>query len=413
MYVLNTCSVTKRADREARQIIRRFRRRTPDAYIIVIGCYAQLAPEEIGSLDGVDLVLGSGEKFKIFEHAGDFLKNPASQIRVSHIEDVTNFAAAFSSEGDDRTRAFLKVQDGCDFGCSFCTIPLARGNSRSASIEDVISQARLIASSGYREIVLTGVNVGDYGSDDGSRLHTLLRSLEEIDGIDRIRISSIEPNLLTFDMVDYMVASFKMCNHFHIPLQSGSDDVLKRMRRRYLTDDYRRLVDHIRSRDLGAGIGVDVIVGFPGETQQHFEETYNFIEALPVSYLHVFTYSEREQTPAASLDGIVEPRERFKRNELLRILARKKRYAFASQFIGKIVEVLFEEKMENGSIYGLTRNYLRVSVPNRDASPNQIQKVIIDEVLDNHCRGRVLKAVCEPGFTIIPSSISTSKSILV
>jgi threonylcarbamoyladenosine tRNA methylthiotransferase MtaB len=392
VYLLNTCSVTERADREARQIVRRFLRKSPGAYVIVVGCYAQLAADEIAAIDGVDVILGADEKFRLFEYVNGFKKEAVPKIHISDRERAAEFRVAYAAEVGGRTRAFLKIQDGCDFGCSFCTIPLARGESRSASVEQVVREAREIARRGYREIVLTGVNVGDYGRKDGSDLMRLLDVLQQNEGIERIRISSIEPNLLTPEIVDYIVGSDKVCNHFHIPLQSGSDSVLKRMRRRCFTGEYRELIDHIRSKDPDAGIGADVIVGFPGETESLFDETYRFLLELPVTYLHVFSYSERENTPALRLDGSVQPKERQRRSEMLRILGRKKRYAFASRFLDRRVEVLFEEKTDGKRISGLTSNYIRVSVPADELLTNEIRPVWIREVLSDECLGELAHA---------------------
>lgn len=377
MFVLNTCSVTERADRECRQIIRRTLRHSPDAFVIVIGCYAQLQPQEIASISGVDLVLGAGEKFHVFEHAGEFRKGPVSQVFVSCIDDAVAFDAASSAEGGGRTRAFLKIQDGCNYRCSFCTIPLARGVSRSQPSSAVLQQARSIADQGYKEVVLTGVNVGDYGTNNGDRLLDLMKQLDRVDGLERIRISSIEPNLLTMPMIDFIFSSKKFCNHFHIPLQSGSNTILKQMRRRYCREHYRELVDHIRRIDPDAGIGVDVIAGFPGETRELFGETYKFLVDLPVAYMHVFTYSERENTPAVLFGGAVDPKERFQRSEMLRLLSRRKRSLFHESFIGSSIDVLFESKTDRGTFSGLTTNYLRVEAPVADAAVNEILQVNI------------------------------------
>lgn len=387
VYVLNTCSVTERADREARQYIRRFLRTSPTACIIVSGCYAQLEPEEIASIEGVDVILGSPEKFKVFDLLHDFRKRETPEIYVSDIDTVTNFESAFSADVGGRTRAFLKVQDGCDYTCSFCTIPLARGGSRSMPLNDAVTQAQHLAERGFKEIVLTGVNVGEYGRKEGTALQTLLVALTKIDGIERLRISSIEPNLLTAELVDFILQSDKLCNHFHIPLQSGCDAVLRKMRRRYLSSDYRALVDYITKNDPTAGIGTDVIVGFPGEADSMFEESYRFLVDIPLSYLHVFTYSERPNTPAAAFDGRVEPRVRSKRSEMLRILSRKKRHAFFSQFIGQTMQVLCEGVTEEGMISGLTTNYIRVNIPLSSSYTNAIVPVRITRSDEEECFG--------------------------
>ncbi|HTK83238.1 MAG TPA: tRNA (N(6)-L-threonylcarbamoyladenosine(37)-C(2))-methylthiotransferase MtaB [Bacteroidota bacterium] len=389
IFVLNTCSVTERADRECRQIIRRTLRHSPEAYVVVTGCYAQLQPQEIASIQGVDLVLGSPEKFHIFNYGGDFTKNSASQIFVSCIDEAESFSPAYSAEVGGRTRAFLKIQDGCDYQCSFCTIPMARGGSRSMPAAEVAGQARMLAGQGYKEIVLTGVNVGDYRAQDAPTLLMLLKELDGVDGIERIRVSSIEPNLLTREMIDFILSSERFCNHFHIPLQSGSDQILRLMRRRYVRDHYRELVDDIRRADPDACIGADVIVGFPGETDRLFEETYNFLGELPLSYLHVFTYSERERTASENFAGRVEPGLRFRRNEVLRLLGREKRAAFHSRFVGKTLPVLFEHAHPRGRTSGLTTNYIRVGAEGDDSMTNTIRSVRISGADDECCSGSV------------------------
>ncbi len=391
IFILNTCSVTEKADRECRQIIRRTLRHSPNAYVVVVGCYAQLQPEEIASIDGVDLVLGAKEKFRVFDYIGNFKKQSVPHVFVSCIDEHTEFQPSYSAEVGGRTRAFLKIQDGCDYTCTFCTIPLARGKSRSQSIESVLQQAESLVNLGYKEIVLTGVNVGDYGRKTNSSLFELLQQLDSVENLDRIRISSIEPNLLTREMVDFILSSEKFCNHFHIPLQSGSDTVLKLMRRRYLTDYYRELISYIKSQDPTAGIGADVITGFPGETDELFEETYSFLNELPVSYLHVFTYSEREHTPASEFAGTVNPKIRSERNERLRMLSFKKRRAFYSSFEGKTLPVLFESS--TGELQtGLTANYIRVETPYPNALVNQIHDVRINKIDHDACTGTLIFA---------------------
>ena len=389
--VVNTCSVTERSDRECRQVVRRALRTSPEAFVAVLGCYAQLRPEEIASIDGVDVVLGAAEKFHLFDHAIDFQKFDAPKVFVGSINDVSDFGPAYSGGVDGRTRAFLKVQDGCDFNCSFCTIPLARGKSRSQSVEDCLLQAEHLADQGYNEIILTGVNVGDYGKHDGSSLLALLRQLEKIEGVKRIRVSSIEPNLVTPELLRFWVSSEKMCNHFHIPLQSGSDEILRKMRRRYTTDDYRKLVDTIRSCSPNAGIGADVIVGFPGETDELFAASVQFLEQLNVSYLHVFTYSERPDTPSLSLSGRVEPRERFRRSETLRMLGQKKKETFCRSQIGSNHALLVEGTIENNMLSGFTRNYLRVFVPAEANLVNTIVDVRVDAAAEEGCLGTILR----------------------
>ena len=324
VVVINSCTVTENANRECRQIVRRALRKNPQACIIVTGCYAQLKPEEIASIEGVDYVLGSSEKFLLFDIVEDFAKQAIPQISVGEIAHEKNFGPAFNAESDARTRAFLKVQDGCDYTCSFCTIPLARGASRSQPALDVVAQATELVNRGYKEIVLTGVNTGDYGRKDGSSLHELLLDLHEVNDLQRIRISSIEPNLLTDEIINLTAVSDRMMPHFHIPLQSGSDKILGRMRRRYRSKDYRDLVERILRAIPDAGIGVDAIVGFPGEGEDEFMETYNFLHALPVQYFHVFTYSEREKTPAKEYPERIAVEERRRRTRMLRTLSEKK-----------------------------------------------------------------------------------------
>jgi threonylcarbamoyladenosine tRNA methylthiotransferase MtaB len=371
--VINTCSVTENADRDCRRIVRKALKVSPNAFIIVTGCFAQLRPDEIAKIEGVDLILGSNEKFKIFDFVGDFHKNYHAQIFVSPISEISEFHIASSTPTSDRTRAFLKVQDGCDYNCSYCTIPLARGESRSPEVNIILEKAKTLAQLGYKEIVLSGVNVGDYGRKIGTNLFELVKELEKIDGIERIRISSIEPNLLTEEMIDYFISSEKICNHFHIPLQSGSDEILRKMRRRYNSELYRRRIEYIKSKDPDACIGADVIVGFPGESEKHFETTYNFISDLPISYLHVFTYSERPNTDAVNLPGKVPIEERHKRSEMLRNLGLKKKMAFYRQMVGKEFDVLWESEVKDGKMFGFTRNYVKVGVP---YNPSLVNKIV-------------------------------------
>jgi threonylcarbamoyladenosine tRNA methylthiotransferase MtaB len=385
--VINTCSVTARADRECRQIIRRALRTSKSPFVVVTGCYAQLVPEEVASINGVDLVLGAKEKFDLFRYAGDFTKNTAPSIHVSDIAEADNFGPAFTTDAGNRTRAYLKVQDGCDFNCSFCTIPLARGGSRSQTVDECLRQATSLVRAGYREIVLTGVNVGDFGKKSGTSLENLIRELESLQGLDRIRISSIEPNLLTESLIDRVATSRTLCKHFHIPLQSGSDDVLRGMRRRYTTAQYRDLILSIRRKIPGAGIGVDVITGFPGETEEHFAETYAFLNELPVSYLHVFTYSERPNTPATEMGEQVEPKIRFRRNEMLRILGQKKKQAFCESLVGQTVRVLAEGDVDNDIRFGFTDNYVRVGFPHELCGENELISLTIAGVRDLVCTG--------------------------
>lgn len=389
--VINTCTVTARADRECRQIIRRAHRSPGNPFIIVTGCYAQLEPEEVASIEGVDLVLGAKEKFSLFDFVSPLEKLSHPRIYVSDIDTVDNFGPAFSSPTTGRTRAFLKVQDGCDYNCSFCTIPLARGASRSQSIEQCVAQATSLVADSFKEITLTGVNIGDYGKKTGADLLALLHSLAGIAGLERLRISSIEPNLLTGDILEFVASTPNMCNHFHIPLQSGHDEILRRMRRRYTTPDFASLIGRIRQRIPECGIGVDVIVGFPGETDEQFEQTFRFLDELAVSYLHVFTYSERPDTPAATFGKPVEPKIRFKRSEVLRMLGRKKKQAFHRSLEGNILPVLMEGEVENGLRFGFTGNYARVAIPAEKTEENTIAYARITGGDDTCCTGTAVE----------------------
>lgn len=382
VYVLNTCSVTAHADRECRSLVRGALSRNPDAFVAVVGCYAQLKPHEIASIPGVDIVLGASEKFRLLEHISSSGKNPAAVVRNCDIDSVTDYTAAYSS--GDRTRTFLKVQDGCDYSCTFCTIPLARGGSRSDTVSNVVASARQIAASGVKEIVLTGVNLGDFGFGSGQsavrkqrneNLLGLMRELDELEENVRFRLSSIEPNLLTDEIIAFVAGSKRFCPHFHLPLQSGSDEVLGRMKRRYRTSLYAGRVQAIRSMMPDACIGADVIVGFPGETESCFLETVRFIERLEVSYLHVFTYSERDNTEAAEMAGRVEPEERKRRNAVLRNLSEKKMRAFRDSQLGRDLSVLFEHEARNTSLLGYSENYIRVSAPYSDALRNSVVSV--------------------------------------
>jgi threonylcarbamoyladenosine tRNA methylthiotransferase MtaB len=395
VFVLNTCSVTERADRECRQLIRRVRRNSPGAYVIVMGCYAQLRPEEVKSIEGVDLILGAKEKFNLFEFTQTAVKESGPKVHVTPIAEIDTFGIASSSASSDRTRAFLKIQDGCDYSCSFCTIPLARGASRSIPIEDIRLQAIQIARQGYKEIVLTGVNVGDYGRKIQTDLLSLLRNLVTVDGIERIRISSIEPNLLTEDLVDFWLSERKLCNHFHIPLQSGHDTILASMRRRYKTAYYAGRVERIKSIAPEACIGADVLVGFPGETDDVFEQSYRMLRDLPLSYLHTFTYSERPNTPAIQLENRVEPRERAERSERLRMLGVRKRRRFHESFVGKSVNVLFEHEQEEGWWSGFTEQYVRVMAQPTGTMANQIHSATIVSANNENCIGELVAGCAE------------------
>ncbi|MGO1521231.1 MAG: tRNA (N(6)-L-threonylcarbamoyladenosine(37)-C(2))-methylthiotransferase MtaB, partial [Sphingobacterium sp.] len=364
VYVINTCSVTDHADRKCRKVVKEALKHSPNAYITIVGCYAQLKPKEISEIPGVDMVLGAAEKFNIIEHIDDLTKTDKAIIHNAPIEETQQFVSAFSI--GDRTRTFLKVQDGCDYSCTFCTIPLARGESRSGKIEDIVAQAEQIADSGVREIVLTGVNIGDFGILDGrrqARFVDLVKALDEVRGIDRIRISSIEPNLLTNEIIEVVARSKRFVPHFHMPLQSGSNTVLAKMRRRYKRELYAERVTKIKTLMPNCCIGVDVIVGFPGETREDFIDTYNFINELDVSYLHVFTYSERENTIATQMEGVVPGAQRSDRSKMLHILSEKKRRAFYESQLGTIDAVLFESDVKDGYMHGFTKNYVKVRTP--------------------------------------------------
>ena len=361
VYVINTCSVTDNADKKCRRVVKEALKISPNAYVTIVGCYAQLKPKEISEIPGVDMVLGAAEKFNIVEHITDLTKQPKTVVLNSPVSEVNEFVASYSV--GDRTRTFLKVQDGCDYSCTFCTIPLARGGSRSDTIEAVVQQAREVAASGVKEIVLTGVNLGDFGIRDGQRqdkFFDLVKALDEVEGIDRIRISSCEPNLLTDEIIEFVAQSKVFVPHFHIPLQSGSDKILGLMRRRYRRDLYADRVSKIKQLMPDCCIGVDVIVGFPGETREDFIDTYNFLNDLDISYLHVFTYSERENTIAAELPGAVPGSTRAERSKMLHILSDKKRRAFYETQLGRDAEVLFETDIKDGYMHGFTRNYVKV-----------------------------------------------------
>ncbi len=371
VYVINTCSVTQDANRDCRKAVRRAQRRNPGAFIVVTGCYAQLEPEEIAAIDGVDLVVGARDKFDILALAGNFEKPDQTIIHRTDVNEAVDFHHAFSA--NDRTRAFLKVQDGCDYKCSFCTIPLARGKSRSPSISEVVDNARSVIADGYREIVLTGVNVGDFGRQYDETFLDLLVQLDQLPGMDRIRISSIEPNLLTDEIIAFVASSKTVQPHFHIPLQSGSDEILQLMKRRYRTDLYRSRVETILDLMPDACIGVDVITGHPGETDGHFRTTMAFLQSLPVGYLHVFTYSERPNTTALELHGDVPKKVRKERTHKLRRVSEQKRFEFDSRFLGTVRPVLMEQEINDGRIFGWTDNYIRVSLPH---DPSLINKII-------------------------------------
>ncbi len=375
VYVINTCSVTEQADTKCRNIVRKAMKLNPDAYVVVVGCYAQLKPKEIASIKGVDLVLGAAEKFRLPEIITDLTKNPCGQVLASEISNANFFVDAYSV--GDRTRSFLKIQDGCDYKCSFCTIPLARGKSRSDTPENVLKNARDLAAKGVKEIVLTGVNTGDYGKGiEGTvDFFDMVKMLDAVEGIERFRISSIEPNLLTDEIIEFVAQSKRFMPHFHIPLQSGSDKMLKLMQRRYKRDLYKSRVEKIKSVMPHACIGVDVIVGFPQETDDDFLDTYNFVNALDISYLHVFTYSERANTKAIEMDGVVPVPVRNDRNAMLRTLSEKKKRYFYQQFQGTCKMALMEQEQHGEVMHGFTDNYIKVSMPFDATYVNQLVSV--------------------------------------
>ncbi|TXJ29543.1 MAG: tRNA (N(6)-L-threonylcarbamoyladenosine(37)-C(2))-methylthiotransferase MtaB [Chitinophagaceae bacterium] len=382
VYVINTCSVTENADKECRQLVRRIQRKAPESLVVITGCYAQLKPKEIAEIPGVDLVLGAAEKFNIAQHIRELAKGDSAKICSCDIEDVTGFHSSYSL--NDRTRTFLKVQDGCDYNCSFCTIPMARGKSRSDTIANVIKSAEELAANGAKEIVLTGINLGDFGkgpdgagsvigiSQRGENFFELIKELDKVEGISRYRISSIEPNLLTNEIIDFVANSDKFMPHFHIPLQSGSNKVLGMMRRRYKRELYAERVKLIKALMPHCAIGVDVIVGFPGETDEAFKETFDFLHSLDISYLHVFTYSERDNTHALTLGPVVPMHTRHERNKTLRNLSYMKMQYFTGLHAGQTRKVLFEKHDKAGMIEGYTDNYVRVTTPYREEWVNQI-----------------------------------------
>ncbi|WP_291076789.1 MULTISPECIES: tRNA (N(6)-L-threonylcarbamoyladenosine(37)-C(2))-methylthiotransferase MtaB [unclassified Empedobacter] len=386
VYVINTCSVTANADKECRTIVKNAMKANPEGFVVVVGCYAQLKPQEIAEMEGVDLVLGAAEKFNIAEYLDDINKKEETIVHSCEIEEADFYVGSYSI--GDRTRAFLKVQDGCDYKCTYCTIPLARGISRSDTVENVIKNANEIAQKGIKEIVLTGVNIGDYGKGEfGNKKHEhtfleLVQELDQVDAIERIRISSIEPNLLKNETIDFVSKSNRFVPHFHIPLQSGSDEILKKMKRRYLSNLYLDRVTKILEVMPNACIGVDVIVGFPGETEELFMETYNFLNELPISYLHVFTYSERDNTEAIEFEGVVDQGERKRRNKMLRILSEKKRQAFYQSQLNSTQKVLWEHDNKDGKMFGFTENYVKVQTDFNPELVNETQ--IVDLVRINH-----------------------------
>ncbi|MFD2146894.1 tRNA (N(6)-L-threonylcarbamoyladenosine(37)-C(2))-methylthiotransferase MtaB [Mucilaginibacter antarcticus] len=381
VFVINTCSVTENADKKCKKVVKEALKVSPNAYVTIVGCYAQLKPKEIAEIPGVDMVLGAAEKFRIIEHISDLTKQPKALVYNQPVSQANEFVPAFSI--GDRTRTFLKVQDGCDYSCTFCTIPLARGVSRSDTIESVILQAKQIAASGVKEIVLTGVNLGDFGIINGERTNKffdLVKALDEVEGIDRIRISSIEPNLLSDEIITFVAQSKRFVPHFHIPLQSGSDKILSLMRRRYKRELYVNRVARIKELMPDCCIGVDVIVGFPGETREDFVDTYNFLNDLQVSYLHVFTYSKRENTLAAEMSGAVPGSTRADRSKMLHILSDKKRRAFYFSQLGRAEEVLFEGDIKDGYMHGFTRNYVKVKTKFDPVLVNEVRSVTLTQI---------------------------------
>ena len=387
MYVINTCSVTENADKQFKQIVKKAMKLNDKAFVAAVGCYAQLKPEELAAVDGVDLVLGATEKFKITDYINDLTKNNFGEVHSCEIEEADFYVGSYSI--GDRTRAFLKVQDGCDYKCTYCTIPLARGISRSDALENVLKNAYEISQQGIKEIVLTGVNIGDYGKGEfGNKKHEhtfldLVKALDEVEGIERLRISSIEPNLLKNETIEFVSKSRTFVPHFHIPLQSGSNEILGKMKRRYQREVYVDRVNKIREVMPNACIGVDVIVGFPGETDEHFLETYNFLNELDISYLHVFTYSERDNTEAATMENVVPMNVRSKRSKMLRGLSVKKRRAFYESQIGTNHTVLFEGENKEGYIHGFTENYVKVKTPWNPELVNTLHEINLTRIDDD------------------------------
>ncbi|NBS19424.1 MAG: tRNA (N(6)-L-threonylcarbamoyladenosine(37)-C(2))-methylthiotransferase MtaB [Flavobacteriia bacterium] len=384
VYVINTCSVTENADKKFKGLVKKALQQNPEAFVAAIGCYAQLKPQALAAIDGVDLVLGATEKFKLIDYLGDLTKKSLGDVHACEIDQANFYQSSYSLE--DRTRAFLKVQDGCDYKCTYCTIPQARGISRSDSLDRIIDQAKEITQRGIKEIVLTGVNIGDYGKGEfGNKKHQhtfldLISALDEIEALKRIRISSIEPNLLSDKIIDFVAQSRVFVPHFHIPLQSGNDEILRKMKRRYLSDLYKERVALIKNTLPNACIGGDVIVGFPGETEGAFLDTYHFLSELDISYLHVFSYSERPNTEAIGFAEVVQGADRHKRSKMLRGLSVKKRRAFYESQLGKSVDVLFEHENKKGYINGFSENYVRVRVPWNPELVNQIQKITLQTI---------------------------------
>ncbi|MBP8975491.1 MAG: tRNA (N(6)-L-threonylcarbamoyladenosine(37)-C(2))-methylthiotransferase MtaB [Bacteroidetes bacterium] len=401
VVVINTCSVTEHADRECRQIIRRALRTSPHGIIAVVGCYAQLNPSSLQSMPGVKIVLGIEEKFNLF-HYIENVSDEQPVVVASSLDEITTIHVASSAGFGDRTRVFLKIQEGCDYHCSYCTVPLARGRNRSIPKEIVLQQVYEAVEQGYKEIVLTGVNVGEYSTESGERLVSLLKELVRIDGLQRIRISSIEPNLLSDELLELWFNEPKLCKHWHVPLQSGSNAILRLMVRRYNCEFYRTKIETIKHYYPNAGIGADVIVGFPGETDAHFKETYDFISELPVTYLHVFSYSARPHTPASTFDFQVEPRIRQERSEQLHLLGIEKKRKFLQSFPGKNVTVLVESEVAPGSYSGLTEEYVRVVFEANSNVKNSLVSVFIDNVQDDQCHGFLVQPIFQCQERVYP-----------
>ncbi len=380
IYIINTCSVTDNADKKCRTTVKSVLKQNPEAYVVVIGCYAQLKPKEISEIPGVDMVLGAAEKFNMIEHLHTLKKEEEAIVFNKNIKETQDFVPAFSY--GDRTRSFLKVQDGCDYFCSFCTIPLARGKSRNATVAETVAKAKEVAATDIKEVVITGVNIGDFGADQeyAETFYDLIVELDKVEGIERYRISSIEPNLLSNEIIDFVAASDKFVPHFHIPLQSGDDEILTKMRRKYLSDLYVDRISRIKEKMPNSCIGVDVIVGFPGETEEHFLTTYNFLNALDISYLHVFPYSERNNTTAKKMQGKVTKVEKTERAQRLRILsAKKKRYFYETQ-VGREMEVLWEEEKQGESMQGFSENYIRFEAPYDARRVNTVETLCFDQI---------------------------------
>ena len=401
IYVINTCTVTDNADKKFKQYVKQALKHNPNAMVVAIGCYAQLKPEELADVDGVDMVLGIEEKFNLPHYITELSKKPKAEIHSCEVAESTAFFSAYSS--GDRTRSFLKIQDGCDYPCTYCTIPLARGKGRNGTVEQIVKNARQIARDGIKEIVITGVNIGTFKDDSNGttrKFIDLIKALDKVEGIERYRISSIEPNLLTDEIIEFVAGSKKFVPHFHIPLQSGSNALLKRMKRRYLRELYAEKVAKIKSLMPDAAIGVDVIVGFPGETDELFLETYRFVNELDVAYLHVFTYSERPNTEAVLMDGVVPKQIRNKRSKMLRGLSAKKLTAFYQTQLGTTHKVLFEKAEKDHQMFGFTENYVKISFPYDDKLVNTVQKVQLKNIDQ---QGNVTAEIKRPDSFVKPS----------